>query len=170
METFSAIRALCAGNSPVTGEIPEQNPVTQGFEGFFFICAWISGWVNNREAGDLRRNHSHYDVIVMYTAIFVWITLSVMSGFVESIDPFLLDCFTGNEQSLNCPNEGNVTLNDTWYNWPLMNNNSCYAHRALQLHMSGCPWQHQMTQEKQNVQPTLGCPKGMLIQQISSYS
>ena len=32
---------------------------------FFFICAWINGWVNNREAGDLRRNRAHYDVIVM---------------------------------------------------------------------------------------------------------
>ena len=34
---------------------------------FFFICVWINGWVNNREAGDLRRNRAHYDVIVMYT-------------------------------------------------------------------------------------------------------
>ena len=29
------------------------------------ICAWISRWVNNREAGDLSRQHAHYDVIVM---------------------------------------------------------------------------------------------------------
>ena len=28
-------------------------------------CAWINGWVNNREAGDLRRHRTHYDVIVM---------------------------------------------------------------------------------------------------------
>ena len=26
------------------------------------ICAWINGWVNNREAGDLRRHRAHYDV------------------------------------------------------------------------------------------------------------
>ena len=32
---------------------------------FYFICAWIHGWVNNREAGDLRRHRAHYDVIVM---------------------------------------------------------------------------------------------------------
>ena len=32
---------------------------------FSLICAWISGWVNNREAGDLRRYCAHYDVIVM---------------------------------------------------------------------------------------------------------
>ena len=29
------------------------------------IRAWINGWVNNREAGDLRRHRAHYDVIVM---------------------------------------------------------------------------------------------------------
>ena len=31
------------------------------------ICAWIHGWVNNREAGNLRRYRDHYDVIVMNT-------------------------------------------------------------------------------------------------------
>ena len=29
------------------------------------ICAWKNGWVNNHEAGDLRRHHAHCDVIVM---------------------------------------------------------------------------------------------------------
>ena len=32
---------------------------------FSLICAWINGWVNNREAGDLRRHSAHYDVRVM---------------------------------------------------------------------------------------------------------
>ena len=32
---------------------------------FSLICAWINGWVNNREAGDLRRHRTDYDVIVM---------------------------------------------------------------------------------------------------------
>ena len=31
---------------------------------FSLICAWINGWVNNSEAGDLRRHSAHYDVIV----------------------------------------------------------------------------------------------------------
>ena len=30
-----------------------------------FLWSWINGWVNNREAGDLRRHRAHYDVIVM---------------------------------------------------------------------------------------------------------
>ena len=32
---------------------------------FLLICVWINGWVNNREAGDLRRYRGHYDVSVM---------------------------------------------------------------------------------------------------------
>ena len=32
---------------------------------FILICARMNGWVNNREAGDLRRYRAHYDVIVM---------------------------------------------------------------------------------------------------------
>ena len=32
---------------------------------FSWIYARINGWVNNREAGDLRRHQTHYDVIVM---------------------------------------------------------------------------------------------------------
>ena len=56
MESFSALLAICTGNSPVTGEFPAQRPVTR---------AWINGWVNNGEAGDLRRHCAYYDVIVM---------------------------------------------------------------------------------------------------------
>ena len=33
---------------------------------FFFICVWINDWVNNREAGDVRRYRAHYDVIVIW--------------------------------------------------------------------------------------------------------
>ena len=29
------------------------------------IRAWLNGWVNNREAGDLRRHRAHYGVPVM---------------------------------------------------------------------------------------------------------
>ena len=32
---------------------------------FSLIYAGIIGWANNREAGDLRRHRTHYDVIVM---------------------------------------------------------------------------------------------------------
>ena len=64
METFSALLALCEGNSPVTGEFPSQSQ-WRGALMFSLICAWINRWVNNREAGDLRRHRAHYDVIVI---------------------------------------------------------------------------------------------------------
>ena len=35
---FSALLALCAGNSPVTGEFPSQRPVTRSFD-VSLICA-----------------------------------------------------------------------------------------------------------------------------------
>ena len=35
MKTFSALLALCAGNSPNIGEFPSQRPVTQNFDVFF---------------------------------------------------------------------------------------------------------------------------------------
>ena len=36
---------------------------------FYLICVWINDWINNREAGDLRRYCAHYDVIVMIIII-----------------------------------------------------------------------------------------------------
>ena len=35
---------------------------------FYLICAWINGWVNNSEAGDLRRHRTHYCVTVMWSS------------------------------------------------------------------------------------------------------
>ena len=64
METFSALLDLCAGNSSVPGEFPAQRPVTRSFD-VFFDLRLKNAWVNNREAGDLRRHLVHYDVIVM---------------------------------------------------------------------------------------------------------
>ena len=61
METFSAfVRGIHRSpvNSPHKGQ-------WRGALMFSLICAWINDWVNNGEAGDLRRNHAHYDAIVM---------------------------------------------------------------------------------------------------------
>ena len=50
METFFALLALCAGNSPVPGEFPAQRPVTWSFDVFFGLHPnkWLSkqwwGW------------------------------------------------------------------------------------------------------------------------------
>ena len=64
METFSALLALCAVNSPVPGEFPAHRPVTQSFD-IFFDLRLNKRCVNNRHAGDLIRHRAHYDVIVI---------------------------------------------------------------------------------------------------------
>ena len=49
-----------------------QSPVNSPHKGqwrkalmFSLICTWTNGWVNNRDAGDLRCYQPHYDVTVM---------------------------------------------------------------------------------------------------------
>ena len=66
METFSALLAICAGNSPVTSEFPAQKARDAELWCFLWSAPWINGWVNNREAGDLRRHRAHYDVTLMH--------------------------------------------------------------------------------------------------------
>ena len=61
---ISALPALCAGNSPVTSEFPSPRPVTRNFD-VFFDLRLTNGWVNHRDAGDLRRNPAHCGVTVI---------------------------------------------------------------------------------------------------------
>ena len=65
METFSALLALCAGNSPVAGEFPAQRPVTRDFDVFFDLrlIKWLSKHSRGWWFETLYR--AHYDVIVM---------------------------------------------------------------------------------------------------------
>ena len=65
METFSALLALCVRgihrspvNSPHKGQW--RRPLM-----FSLIWAFTNGWVNNQDAGVLKRHHAHYDVTVM---------------------------------------------------------------------------------------------------------
>ena len=64
MEAFSASLAFVweihqpPVNSPDKGQ-------WRGALNCSLICAWIGGWVNNGEAGDLRRHGAYYDVTVM---------------------------------------------------------------------------------------------------------
>ena len=65
MKTVSALLALCAGTSPITGEFPSQRPVTRSFGVFFDLRLNKQLSKKNHEAGDLRRHRAHYDVTVM---------------------------------------------------------------------------------------------------------
>ena len=46
------------------GEFPTQGQ-WRGALLFSLIRVWVNGWINNREAGDLRRHRGHYDVNAM---------------------------------------------------------------------------------------------------------
>ena len=53
----------CVGVCGVCGGVPQSQ--WRGALMYSLICACINGWVNNREAGDLRRHRTHYDVSVI---------------------------------------------------------------------------------------------------------
>ena len=72
METFSALLAICAGNSPVPVNSPHKGQWRRASM-FSLTCVWINDWVNNRKAGDLRHYRTHYDVIVMVNCL-IWET------------------------------------------------------------------------------------------------
>ena len=64
METFSALLAICAGNSPVPGEFPAQRPVTRNFN----VCIDLrlnKQLSKQHEADDLRRYRGNYDVTAL---------------------------------------------------------------------------------------------------------
>ena len=71
------VAGFCAGNSPVAAGIhrwPVNSPHTDQWRGAFMFsltCAWTNGWVNNQDAGDLRRHRTHYDVKVMWCRIVI---------------------------------------------------------------------------------------------------
>ena len=46
---FFALRTICAGNSPVTGEFPTQKPVTRSFDAFFDLR--LNGRLNKQSWG-----------------------------------------------------------------------------------------------------------------------
>ena len=62
---------------------------------FSLISAWINCWINNHEAGDLRRHHTHYDVIVMQLCVFLFELCYIPeSNIYENMDAILPRSFT----------------------------------------------------------------------------
>ena len=76
---------------------------------FYLICVWINGWVNNREAGDLKSHRTHYDVIAIQLCLILespshgWDTVGVRCGH------FRMAIF---RQSTAPPDKS------IWINWP----------------------------------------------------
>ena len=97
---ISALLVLCAGNSPVPVNSPHRGQWRRALM-FSLICAWINDWVNNHEAGDLRRHRGHFDVNVMccdwnhaYVHIMTWessMYCSSVKGIHQSLEPAVCD-------------------------------------------------------------------------------
>ena len=87
METFSALLAICAGNSPVTSEFPVQRPVTQSFDIFFDLHlnkglskqSW--GWWFETPLHSLWRHCKMYNEYVQEIHLFWWFIASYMASF-----------------------------------------------------------------------------------------
>ena len=59
---------------------------------FFPICAWTNGWVNDRNAGYLRRYRAHYDVTLMWCRIVMqwpgqpWVLLAFNASLLSNFE------------------------------------------------------------------------------------
>ena len=66
MEKFSALLAICAGNSPVSGEFPTQRPVTRSFDVYFDLrpdkrlSKQLWGWWFETLSHSLWRHRNEY--------------------------------------------------------------------------------------------------------------
>ena len=67
---------------------------------FYLICTQINGWVNNREAGDLRRHRAHYDV-------------NLMLG-VENDEPYIPTYWMASSYQYSCKRKEYYHLKRSW--------------------------------------------------------
>ena len=70
METFSTLLAICAGNSPASGEFPAQRPMTRSFDVFFDLCLnkrfseQSRGWWFVTLSGPLWRHRNVWQLVI----------------------------------------------------------------------------------------------------------
>ena len=79
METFSALLAICAGNSPVIGEFPAQRPVTQSFDVSFDLRLntrlskqWWGWWFETPSCPLWRYCNNPCVLDLFYYILLVW--------------------------------------------------------------------------------------------------
>ena len=125
METFSALLAPCVGihRSPVSS--PHKGQWRGAL--MFFIFAWINGWINNREPGDLRRHRAYYEVIVMCPWKFPGTVFTVK---LDTVLSYVLQSFMiSNTLTLIPPMKSNFIHYKVWdeINHPFLNFNGATA-------------------------------------------
>ena len=61
---------------------------------FSLVCAWINGWVNNRDAGDLKRHCAPYEPMVMFkfklskSYVLLWVAYPVIWILCDILPPW----------------------------------------------------------------------------------
>ena len=112
METFSASLAICAGNSPVTGEFPAQKPVTQSFGVFFDLRLnirlskqWRGWWFEMPSRSSWRhcnvllphllRKRWYSSLMPMYSSHFIhiWLFHNLMSEYIDYLQGYCIFCW-----------------------------------------------------------------------------
>ena len=115
METFSALLALCAGNSPVPGEFPSQRPVTRSFDIFFDLrpnkrlskqCGWwfeTPSWSLWRQCNWSYRAHGSIPLIHWGRVTHIYGGNLTFNGSDNGLSP-------GRHQAIICINAGLVLI------------------------------------------------------------
>ena len=113
METFCVLLTICAGISPVPGEIPAQRPVTRSFDVFFDLClnkrlskqSW--GWWFETPSRPLWRHRNEHQtlhqicilmpsgfqchMVLIGLGLFRGMTLEIANYFSDNDSPLIWD-------------------------------------------------------------------------------
>ena len=150
METFSALLAICAGNSPVPGEFPTQRPVRRSFDVFFDLRLnlrlseqWWGWWFETLSLPLWRHRYVcggdscipyHIYIYDMRTGILYWFiycVIFVLVGFKWFLNPYfsgLLQLAPGH--LYDCPGVSDARMKDE-KNWLVTNDTQQSTTRAL---------------------------------------
>ena len=125
METFSAVLAICAGNSPLSGEFPAQRPVTRSFNIFFDLRLkkrlskqWWGWWFETlsyplwRQFNALKHIHTKLHCYASHPVISLLIILPA----IQTITLTKLAC-------CQCSRKEKVTIKM----WPIDTTHFCFA-------------------------------------------
>ena len=108
---------------------------------FSLMCARINGWVNNREAGDLRRHRAHYDVSVMLPLFTHWdrVTHICVSKLITIVaDDGLLP---SRHQAIICTNDGILLIRILGTNSnEILSEILTYPFKKMHLKISSAKW------------------------------
>ena len=95
MKTISALLALCAGNSTVTGKFPPQRPVIfvlfcERPLIFSLIFAWKDGWANSPDIGELKCYRTHYDIAAMSAIFTTLVAITCTTTLTQAVTALVL--------------------------------------------------------------------------------